>query len=68
MAAINPRSLKISDLVRLLNSTPLGEVVASHTVYRQRDRAGFLVGDGKTIDLLRYTGWLVWQRHDPARR
>ena len=63
MATIDPRNLRPSHLVRLLNSTPLGEVVQPHTVYRQRMRAGYRIGDGERIDLVRYVAWLVVQRH-----
>ncbi|TQE98696.1 MAG: hypothetical protein FKY71_12510 [Spiribacter salinus] len=63
--ALDPRNLKPADLVRLLNSTPLGTVVDERQVYRHRMRAGFRVGDGKRVDLLRYVGWLIDQRHGP---
>jgi len=36
LKAIDPRRLKPAEPARLLNSTPLGDVVQSHTVYRQR--------------------------------
>ncbi len=63
--AIDPRKLRPSDLCRLLNSTPLGEVISERQLYRHRSRAGFRVGDGKTVDLLRYVAWLVHERHKP---
>ena len=56
--AIDPRKLKPTELVRLLNSTPLGEVISERQLHRHRARAGFRIGDGRTIDLLRYTAWL----------
>jgi len=56
--AIDPRKLKPTELVRLLNSTPLGEVIGERQLHRHRARAGFRIGDGRTIDLLRYTAWL----------
>ena len=49
--AIDPRKLRPSDLCRLLNSTPLGEVISERQLYRHRSRAGFRIGDGKTVDL-----------------
>ena len=61
--AIDPRKLRPSDLCRLLNSTPLGEVISERQLYRHRSRAGFRIGDGKTVDLLRYVAWLVHERH-----
>ena len=64
MATLNPRALRPAQLARLLNSTPLGEVVRSHTIYRQRNRAGYRIGDGKTVDLVKYAAWLARQRHE----
>ena len=61
--AIDPRKLRPSDLCRLLNSTPLGEVISERQLYRHRSRAGFRIGDGKTVDLLRYVAWFVHERH-----
>ncbi|MFV0446411.1 MAG: terminase gpA endonuclease subunit [Planctomycetaceae bacterium] len=63
--AIDPRHLKPSELVRMLNSTPLGEVTSERRLYRDRQRAGFRVGDGNRVDLVRYTAWLAWERHNP---
>ena len=63
--AIDPRNLKPSELCRLLNSTDLGEVISERQLYRHRSRAGYRIGDGRTIDLLRYSAWLVHQRHAP---
>jgi len=68
MPTLDPRSLKPAQLARLLNSTPLGEVIMPREVYRQRDRAGYRIGDGSTIDLVRYVAWLLRQRHDRANR
>ncbi|WP_437226034.1 terminase gpA endonuclease subunit [Planctomicrobium sp. SH661] len=62
---IDPRQLKPSELVRLLNSTPLGEVTSERQLYRDRQRAGFRIGDGNRVDLVRYTAWLAWERHNP---
>ncbi|MCY2928178.1 MAG: phage terminase large subunit family protein [Planctomycetota bacterium] len=59
MAKTDPRHLRPSDLVRALNSTPLGEVVSERQLYRHRMRAGFRIGDGRHIDMLRYAAWLV---------
>ncbi len=62
--AIDPRSLKPAELCRTLNSTPLGEVISERQLHRHRTRAGYRIGDGKTVDLLRYTAWLVIERHE----
>lgn len=57
--ALDPRNLKPSELVRLLNSTPLGEVATERKLSRHRARAGYRIGEGKTLDLLRYTAWML---------
>ncbi len=61
----DPRRLKPSELCRLLNSTPLGEVTSERQLYRHRQRAGARIGDNKTVDLLRYCAWLHVLRHTP---
>ncbi len=61
----DPRKLKPSELCRLLNSTPLGEVINERQLYRHRERAGNRIGDGKTVDLLRYCAWMHRLRHTP---
>jgi hypothetical protein len=61
----DPRQFRPGDLVRLLNSTPLGEVVTLPQLQRHRNRAGLRIGDNKHIDLLRYAAWLVHRRHEP---
>ncbi len=63
----DPRKIRPSDLCRLLNSTPLGEVINERQLHRHRTRAGNRIGDGKHVDLLRYVGWLVQVRHTPRR-
>jgi hypothetical protein len=65
--ANDPRRLRPSELCRLLNSTPLGEVLSERQLHRHRTRAGNRVGDGRHIDLLRYVAWLVQTRHAPPR-
>lgn len=63
--AIDPRSLKPSDLARLLNSTPLGVVIDERQLYRHRMQGGFRIGDGRRIDLFRYIAWLIERRRAP---
>lgn len=63
--AIDIRKLRPSVLTRMLNSTPLGEALNERTLRRQRNRAGYSIGDDKHIDLLRYAAWLLWRRHNP---
>ena len=40
LVAIDPRQLKPGELARLLNSTPLGEVISERQLHRHRTRAG----------------------------
>ena len=65
--AIDPRQLRPSILTRMLNSTPLGEVISERQLRRHRNRAGFRIttGDGQCVDLFGYAAWLVWLRHNP---
>ena len=65
MTKLDPRKLKPSVLTRMLNSTPLGEVISERQLRRHRNRAGYRIGDDKRVDLLRYVAWLVEQRHAP---
>ena len=64
--AIDPRQLRPSELVRLLNSSPLGEVIGQRQLLRHRTRAGFRIGDGRRIDLFRYVAWLVAVRQEAS--
>ena len=63
--AIDPRRLRPSELCRLLNSTPLGEVINERQLHRHRTRAGTRIGDERHVDLLRYVAWLARERHKP---
>jgi hypothetical protein len=64
--ADDPRKLKPGQLCRILNSTPLGNVLTDRKLRAHRTRAGLRIGDGKTIDLVRYAAWLVDQRPRPS--
>jgi len=64
---IDPRQLRPGELCRLLNSTPLGEVISERQLHRHRTRAGFRVaadGDTGRVDLFRYVAWLAFVRHE----
>ena len=63
--AIDPQHVRPLQLVRLLNSTPLGEVISERQLNRHRARAGFRIGDGQTVDLFRYVAWLIQVRNEP---
>lgn len=64
--ATDPRNLKPGELCRLLNSTPLGQVLTDRRLRTQRTRAGLRIGE-EHIDLFRYAAWLVDEiaTHDP---
>jgi len=64
--AADPRHVRPADLARLLNSTPVGTVISERQLHRHRTRAGFRIGDGRSVDLLRYLAWLCDQVHRPA--
>lgn len=65
MPPVDLRKLRPSELARLLNSTPLGEVIGERQLRRHRNRAGYRVGDGNQVDLLRYIAWCFDSRHEP---
>jgi len=65
MASLDPRNLRPSETVRLLNSTPLGAVIDTRRLRAQRSEAGYRVGQGQRVDLFRYLGWLFDNRHRP---
>ena len=62
---LDPRKLSPGELCRLLNSTPLGEVITVRQLRRHRTRAGLRVGEGRYVDLLRFLAWLMEIRHGP---
>jgi hypothetical protein len=63
---LDPRRLRPADLARLLNSTALGTVIGERQLHRHRTRAGFRIGDGRSVDLLRYLAWVADLVHQPA--
>lgn len=62
--AIKLTHLRPSELVRLLNSTRIGEVAENAKLFRHRQRAGYRISeDGRSINLLKYVAWLVDEVH-----
>ncbi len=61
----DPRRMRPSRLIRLLNSTPLGAVLDERRLYRHRMTAGARVGDARSIDLIRYAAWLFDRLPEP---
>ena len=60
--------LRPCELARLLNSTPLGEVLSTRQLHRQRERAEHRFAVDRRINLLAYIAWLVCERHMPLNR
>lgn len=58
------RRMRPSQLCRLLNSTPLGEVINDYRLAKHRRSAGARIGDESTVDLLRYCAWMHLRRHE----
>lgn len=63
MTATNLQALKPVELMRMINTTKFGEALSEQRLRRHRNRAGYTIGDDRTINLLAYAGWLVWQRY-----
>lgn len=66
---LNPHALTPNQLTRLVNATPLGCTASEARIYRHRHAAGAAIGDGRTIDLIRYVAWLFvawWERRHPV--
>ncbi|MBU6239902.1 MAG: HNH endonuclease [Planctomycetes bacterium] len=59
--------LRPSRLVRLLNSTTLGEVICERKLHRHRQRAPMIHVGSKYINLITYCAWMHVQRHNPKR-
>ena len=77
--AVNPIRFKPTEILRLLNSTPVGTVANERLLRRHRDAAGMNISDdaGQTVNIFKYAAWLTrrWlerdenpRRHTTARR
>lgn len=53
------------EIVRLLNSTPLGKTINDRQLYRHRQKAPAINVDGKYVNLVKYCAWMVLERHKP---
>lgn len=62
------RQLRPCEVLRLLNSTPLGTVINERQLFRHRNRAGERIGDKRRIDFVRYIAWLVLHRATMKRQ
>jgi len=68
VAPINPTQLKPAELTRILNSAGFGEVLNERTLRRHRNRAGYTIGDARTVDLFRYAAWLTHRYLEPPKK
>ena len=59
--------LRQTELLALVNGTPMGAVLSRARLRRHLDAAAGRVGSGGRIHLLRYLRWLVLERHRPRR-
>ncbi len=71
---LNPNSMRPAEAARLINSTPLGFVLAQARIYRDFNRVGFRIaanGNPRNVNLLKYIAWLCDEKHaarGPAAR
>ena len=65
MAAINPQNMKPTELMRVLNTAGRGTVLTETRLRRHRNRAGYTIGDARTINLFRYAAWLTLEHFSP---
>jgi len=63
--AINPQSTKPAELMRLLNTAGRGTVLTETRLRRHRNRAGYTIGDARTVNLFRYAAWLTVEHFAP---
>ena len=63
--AIDPTNLTQSELLQLVNATPLGVVLTRSRLRRQMDVGAFRFGDGTHVHLVRYVRWLVGELDKP---
>jgi len=63
--AINPAKLTQSDLLQVINATPLGVALSRPRLRRQMDAGALRFGDGTHIHLVRYVRWLVDELNKP---
>jgi len=64
--AIDLARLSQSELLQVVNATPLGVVLTRPRLRRQMDAGAFRFGDGQHIHLVRYVRWLIGE-HDKPR-
>lgn len=66
--AIDPANLTQSELLQVVNHTPLGVVLTRSRLRRQMDAGALRFGDGSHIHLVRYARWLAHELARPRSR
>ena len=64
--AIDLTKLTQSDLLQIINATPLGQVLTRSRLRRQMDAGALKFGDGTHVHFVKYVRWLA-QEHDRPR-
>jgi len=63
--AIDVNKLTQIQLLRLMNATPLGNILTHNQLRWQMNTAAYRIGDGKHINLVRYVSWLAGEYEKP---
>lgn len=63
--AIDPAKLSQSELLQVMNATPMGAVLTRSRLRRQMDAAALKIGDGTHVHLARYVRWLAAEMDRP---
>jgi len=66
--AIDVNNLTQIQLLRLMNATPLGNVLSQNQLRWQMNSAAYRIGDGKHINLVRYVSWLAREYEKPKQQ
>jgi len=66
--AIDVNNLSQIQLLRLMNATPLGNVLTQNQLRWQMNSAAYRIGDGKHINLIRYVSWLAGEYEKPKQQ
>ena len=57
--------MKPAELMRVLNTAGRGTVLTETRLRRHRNRAGYTIGDARTVNLFRYAAWLTIEHFAP---
>jgi hypothetical protein len=63
--AIDLTNLSQTELLQVVNATPLGAVLTRSRLRRQMDAAAYRFGDGTRIHFIKYVRWLVTENDRP---